>query len=275
MQSKTIPAYGTNVHFLDGGHGEPLLLIHGIGESAYSWSANSDVLAEKFHVIVPDLVGWAYTPPSREHSYSADSLGDFILAFMVALGLAQTNVVGWSLGGAATLNAVLKAPQRFTRLMLVDPAGLGVEVHPIFRAIGVPVLGELLTLPNMLTLIVNYRVLYTQRHRAVTDAFLKQALQAVRQPWHQQSVLKTVRVNRALQEGQKRVDVHERVRELTMPVQMVWGRQDKIIPAWHGERALKAMPNAQLTIYDDCGHMPFLEHADEFNALALKFFSET
>ncbi|MCA1553001.1 MAG: alpha/beta fold hydrolase, partial [Chloroflexi bacterium] len=79
MQSKTIDAYGTKVHYLEGGEGAPLLPIHGIGESAYSWSENANTLAQSFHVYAPDIVGWGFTPPSPQHDYTGDSLGKFVL----------------------------------------------------------------------------------------------------------------------------------------------------------------------------------------------------
>ena len=60
VTEKTIRAYGTNVRYLEAGHGPPLVLIHGIGESASCWSANLEALAAHFHIYAPDVVGWGF-----------------------------------------------------------------------------------------------------------------------------------------------------------------------------------------------------------------------
>ncbi len=87
----------------------------------------------------------------------------------------KANVAAWSLGGASTLKAMLKAPERFERVMLIASAGLGTEVHWIFRLLAIPLVGELGLMPNWLTMFVVYRLLYARRQRAVTRQFMANA----------------------------------------------------------------------------------------------------
>lgn len=274
MIPRTIEAFGTRVHYFEAGTGEPLVLLHGIGASAGDFTQNVPALAAHYRVLVPDLVGFAGTaPPPPPATRSIEEQVAFLFAFLDALQLDRVRLLGWSLGGAIALRALLQSPQRFGRTLLIGPAGLGAEVHPIFRLVYLPIVGELLTLPNLLTATVNYRLLYTQRRGVVSREFLRRAVEAARPPWHQQTTLGLVRHHRALYRGQRDLDVHEQLASLRTPLHIVWGRHDCILPAWHGERAVRIQPTIELTIFDDCGHMPFLEDRERFDRLAVEYLA--
>lgn len=273
MQSRTVTALGTQVHYLLGGQGPPLLLIHGIGESNNSWSSNYDVLARHFRVYAPDLIGWGQTAPSPEYRHDLVGLADFILAFMDACGLEQTFVVGWSLGGAATIAAAAQAPERFPRVMLLAPAGLGREVHWLFRIVYLPLLGEVMLMPNMLTMRTIYQGLFARDPRKVTHDFLARALEKARHPWHRASTLAFVRFHEALTQGQGGLDLRSQLHRLTMPVRILWGRQDRVLSVIEGQAAMNLLPQGSLVVLDECGHMPMLEQVDRFHDEVLGFFA--
>lgn len=273
VSSQYLDVMGVPVHVLEGGSGEPLVLLHGIGASAGDFAANLDYLSQHFHVYAPDIPGFGQTPPPADYyPTSIDKLEAFLFAFLDRLGLQKVKLIGWSLGGAIALAALLRAPDRFSRVMVVGSAGLGAEVHFIFRLLYLWPFGELLTLPNRLTMWVNYKFLYTHNHAAVSPEFLERARQAAQRPWHKKTTLSIVRRHHALTRGQKEIDVHARLAEVKVPLHLVWGAEDRIIPAWHGERAKKLAGNAEYTVFENCGHMPFLEEKERFHALALKFF---
>ncbi|MCA9691008.1 MAG: alpha/beta fold hydrolase [Nannocystaceae bacterium] len=272
VTEKTIRAYGTNVRYLEAGHGPPLVLIHGIGESASCWSANLEALAAHFHIYAPDVVGWGRTPPSDQHDYTMASYARFNLAFMDAIGLARANIIGWSLGGASALWAALAEPDRFERVMLIDSAGLGAEVHWLFRVLQVPGLGELVLAPHTAAAYLRYKYLFTRQRATVTREYLDEAIRDTRYAWHRQTVFRTLRAHSPLWRGQRDIDVHERLHELPMPVHILWGREDAVIPCKHGERAVTRLQQGELTIFEDCGHMPMLEYQQRFNELAIRFF---
>jgi len=273
MQARTLTALGTEVHYLTGGQGPPLLLIHGIGESNNSWSTNYEVLGRHFRLYAPDLIGWGQTAPSAEYHNDLDGLADFILTFMDALGLDETFVVGWSLGGAATIAAVARAPERFPRVMLLAPAGLGREVHWMFRVIYLPLLGEMMLMPNMLTMRTIYQWLYARDHRTVSQEFMARALEKARKPWHRTSTLSFVRARHALSQGQAELDMRSQLHRLTMPVRILWGRQDRVLPMAEGQAAMSLLPQGSLVVLEECGHMPMVEQVDRFHAEVLGFFA--
>jgi pimeloyl-ACP methyl ester carboxylesterase len=273
MQPRTVTAFGAEVHYLTGGQGPPLLLIHGIGESNNSWSYNYDALARHFRIYAPDLVGWGQTTPSPAYHHDLSGLADFILAFMDAVGLDRTFVVGWSLGGAATIAAAVRAPERFPRVMLLAPAGLGRKVHWLFRAVHLPLLGEMMLMPIMLTVRTLYQLLYAHDWRKVSRDFLVRARDKARQPWHRSSTLAFVRAHHALTQGQGGLDMRSQLHRLSMPVRILWGRQDRVLSVIEGQAALGLLPQGSLVVLDECGHMPMLEQTDRFHDEVLGFFT--
>lgn len=273
MQPRTVTALGTQVHYLTGGQGPPLLLIHGIGESNNSWFANYDVLARHFRIYAPDLIGWGQTAPSPEYRHDLSGLTDFILAYMDALGLEQTFVVGWSLGGAATISAAARAPERFPRVMLLAPAGLGRKVHWMFRVVYLPLLGEMMLMPNMLTMRTLYQWLYARHARSVPYDFMARALEKARQPWHRSSTLAFVRALDVFAQGQAKLDLRSQLHRLTMPVRILWGRQDRVLSVTEGQAAMNLLPQGSLVVLDECGHMPMVEQIDRFHDEVLGFFA--
>lgn len=64
-----------------------------------------------------------------------------------------------------------------------------------------------------------------------------------------------------------------RLGEVNVPTLDIWGAQDRILPLEHANQAVERLPNARLHIFDSCGHVPNIEHPDEFNALVLDFLS--
>ncbi len=273
METRVVSACGTQVHYLVGGQGPPLLLVHGLGESNNCWSANYEALAKHFRIYAPDIAGWGETAPPRDHPHNLDGLADFIVGFLDALGLRSASILGWSLGGAAAIAAALRVPERFLNVMLVAPAGLGFEVHWMLRLAQLPIIGELLLTPTMLTMRVLYRWLYSAKHKLVTRAFLQRALEKARHPWHRATTLGFVRTVRSLTRGQSQLDLRARLPQLNMPVRVIWGRKDRVLPVQHGERFRSLVPHSSVVVFEDCGHLPMVEDRDRFEREVIAFFS--
>jgi pimeloyl-ACP methyl ester carboxylesterase len=272
MERRVLSACGTQVHYLVGGAGPPLLLIHGVGESNNCWSANYDALARHFRIYAPDLAGWGETAPSSHQPHNLDGLADFIHGFLDALGLRCASILGWSLGGAAAIAAATRTPERFRKVMLVAPAGLGAEVHWMLRLAELPLLGELLLMPTMLTMRFLYRWLYSTRGRTVTRAFLQRALAKAKHPWHRATTLGFVRTGHSLLRGQRELDLRSRLWLLSMPVRVIWGRKDRILPVQHGERLQSLVPHSSMVVFEDCGHLPMVEDRERFDREVIAFF---
>ena len=110
---------GSAVHYLVRGHGEPVLLIHGLGSSGCDWALQVPALESRFQTIVPDLPGCGHSA-APSGTYSIGELADCLWDLLDHLGLGRINIVGFSLGGAVALEMALRRPDRVPRLALIN-----------------------------------------------------------------------------------------------------------------------------------------------------------
>lgn len=275
MRSTSLPhGNGTSAHevmvagvrtgFLEAGDGPPVLLLHGNEGNAHDWDAITPQLAPGHRVVALHLPGYGITDPlpdARPERFAA-----FIWRFTETVGLCRPVIVGHSAGGLIALHAALQQPAQVRRLVLIASAGLGRLIDAALILKACTPLGDV-------------------------DAFVRRLpggseLSSValaswyfRQPWrvpfsawsyrfglgHSAQFMNTSL--RALREsvgwsGQQHVIV-PRLRELPMPVLLVWGLLDNVVPAWHGRNALRHLPDGRMRLIPAAGHMPHLEAAAE------------
>ncbi|MHB8478653.1 MAG: alpha/beta fold hydrolase [Steroidobacteraceae bacterium] len=109
----------SSLHYLVRGHGEPLLLIHGLGGSGADWAFQVAALEQRFRVIVPDLPGSGHSPPPRG-GYTIPGFAATLWSLLDHLGVERTNIIGFSLGGAVALEMAARRPSRVPRLGLIN-----------------------------------------------------------------------------------------------------------------------------------------------------------
>jgi 3-oxoadipate enol-lactonase len=110
------------IHYSVHGHGEPVLLIHGLGCSGADWSLQIAALEGRYRVIVPDLPGCGTSPPPRE-GYSIAGFASTLWELLDQLGVARANIIGFSMGGAVALEMALHGSTRVPRLALINTLG--------------------------------------------------------------------------------------------------------------------------------------------------------
>jgi 3-oxoadipate enol-lactonase len=109
-----------SLHYMVRGHGEPLLLIHGLGSSGADWAFQVAALEQRFLVIVPDLPGSGHSLPPRDNEYAIGGLAAALWSLLDHLGVSQPNIIGFSLGGAVALEMATQRPARVPRLGLIN-----------------------------------------------------------------------------------------------------------------------------------------------------------
>ena len=128
---RTIDAGGIATHYHDVGSGQPVLLLHGSGPGVSAWANwqhNIGVLAERYRVIAPDLVGFGATQRPDDIHYSLDTWIDHVWAFLDALGIERASLVGNSLGGRIGLGMASQHPERLDRMVLMGAPGVGMTL---------------------------------------------------------------------------------------------------------------------------------------------------
>src|ERR687886_1982522 len=129
--------HGYRRAFVRAGSGPPLLLLHGIGNSAQTWAGVIDQLAQHHTVLAPDLLGHGWSDKPRG-DYSIAGYANGMRDLLSVLDIEQATVVGHSLGGGIALQFAYQFPERCERLVLVSSGGLGREVHLLLRAASLP-----------------------------------------------------------------------------------------------------------------------------------------
>lgn len=260
-QYRTVDIDGCTIRYQEvepaGGGGTPLLLIHGFGGDLNNWLLNIDMLAGRRAVYVLDLPG---------HGGSSKVGGDLamltgtVAGFLRALGLGRIHLGGHSLGGAIALQLALDDPSRIQSLSLIAPAGLGDSIRGDYLA----------------------GFLRAERHRDLKPV--------VEMLFHDRSLvtrdmvedlLKARRIDGAgaaldaiaaavFPEGRQAVSFRSRLDRLSVPVLVLWGIEDAIIPVEHSA-GLPA--RFRLEKIPQCGHMPHIEAAKSVNAAIAEHLS--
>lgn len=271
-ESRYATVDGISTHYVVAGEGPPVLLIHGLGASVVTWRDNIGPLSKAFRVHAVDLPGHGDSD-KPDIDYAVDTMVRFVVRFLESLNLVSTAIIGNSIGGALGLITALRHPELISRLILVDSAGLGREVSAYLRLVSIPGLGALLESSRvggtrfMLSKVFNDQTFVTQE-------LLDELYRSRQMPGAKEAVVRVIRRTVNLRGIRKEYVYLDDLPRLNMPLMLVWGAQDLILPVSHAYRASEAAPHARLKVFDRCGHWPHMERASEFNSLALDFLSE-
>jgi pimeloyl-ACP methyl ester carboxylesterase len=273
----SLTLHGTPVTYAQAGEGPILLLIHGMAGDFKNWNEVIEPLAKHHTVIAPDLPGHGESAPGGG-DYSLGSLASGLRDMLAALGHDSATLVGHSLGGGVAMQFSYQFPEMAERLVLVSSGGLGPEVSLVLRAAALPgadrfiattagglgavgsAIGRGLSVvglgpgPDIAEVGRGYASLADADRRA---AFL--------------STLRSV-----IGTGGQRVQAGDRLYLAEgLPVLIVWGARDPIIPVHHGQRAHQAIPGSRLEIFEGVGHLPQIEAPARFVTVLEQFLDET
>ncbi len=265
--------------------GRAVLLIHGTGAWSEIWRETIQPLSEAgFRTIAMDLPPFGYSDkPQGADAYSRENQARRIIGVLDALDIHHVILTGHSVGARPTVEAALEAPGRVDRLVLVDPA-LGFQSDPndaphyqqnqptwMVRAIfGVRPLRHAILATwgaNPMSTGPLFRSFVSQKE-AVTDARVKM-LQAPLTVKNTIDGYGDWMENLLVSHDSSAASDFANFQKLTMPVFLLWGSLDSVTPLWQGEQLKKLIPNAELSVIDNTGHIPFLEDVRQFNGLLL------
>jgi pimeloyl-ACP methyl ester carboxylesterase len=261
------------------GSGPPILLIHGLGDSSDTWSTVIPRLARRHTVIAPDLLGHGESAkPRADYAIAAYACG--MRDLLGVLDVDRVSVVGHSLGGGIAMQFAYQFPERCERLVLVGSGGIGQEVHPLLRMAAAPGaelgLSVAASAPVRAAMRLVAPVLRSTGGMRLGSDFdyLLERYRALRPRTARQAFLRTLRAG---------VDVRGQVITMLdrcylaagLPTLIVWGRLDRVIPAWHAGIAYTAMPGSRLEIFDRSGHFPHRDEPERFVTLVENFLDST
>jgi pimeloyl-ACP methyl ester carboxylesterase len=265
---------GRQVRYRVDGAGPPVVLLHGIGRSLEDWAEQHELLRGRHRVYSVDLPGYGKSEPLAE-PYTLAALGRFVADFLDALGIAEpVHLVGHSLGGAVAMQLAVHAPDRVASLVLVNSAGFGREVTITLRLLAIRPLGRLLTRPSRYSARRVERSLFHDP-AFVTEARVEHTFALARRPHAARVLLETLRSMGTFRgaRSQWRQTLLHAVAGLDIPILVVWGDRDLILPAAHLDAARARLPHARSHLFPDTGHMPQIERAEAFSQLVGNFWA--
>jgi pyruvate dehydrogenase E2 component (dihydrolipoamide acetyltransferase) len=260
-EPETIEAGGRRFRYLALGEGEgpPIVFIHGFGGDLNNWQFNQEALAENRGTYAVDLPGHGGSSKDLGSGHvDVGALAKAVVDFLDAKNVGKAHLVGHSLGGAVALDLALNHADRVASATLVCSAGLGPEINMTYidgfmqakrRKQLEPVLAMLVADPDMVS------------REMIEDVLKFKRLDGV------EAALKRI-IDDNFAGGRQALELTSRLGELSVPAQVIWGRQDQIIPASHAGGLPASVP---VHVFDDAGHMVHMEKAAEVNDLVKRF----
>ncbi len=254
-----LPLHGNLVRYARAGETGPVVvLVHGIASRAAQWHQVMHLLGDGFQVIAPDLLGHGLSAkPRGDYSLGAQACG--LRDLLASLGHDRVTLVGHSLGGGIAMQFAYQFPERVERLALVNAGGLGTEVSPFLRAATLP--GAELVLPAITSSWVRAlgrgldKVVGGHLPATVRETLLSYG--SLGDPATREAFLHTARS--VIDVRGQRVDGRDRLYlAVDLPLLVVWGAKDAIIPVSHGQGVADAVPTARFELFEDAGHFPHL-----------------
>jgi pimeloyl-ACP methyl ester carboxylesterase len=267
---RDVTARGVRTRVLEAGResAPALVLIHGFLESHRTWDDLIDELAERFHVIAPDLPGFGESekPNPARYAYGIEAHAEAIADLIAAFGVGRASVVGHAMGGAIAMTLAATHPELVQRLVLEDPLAYPVRPSARARVALAPIVGGLI-----------FKQLWG---RSLFRSYFREELvrpgadvPLERIDWHYDcfnsptSRESAYAVMRAVLDTRP---VVARISRITAETLVIWGRDDRLYPAANASRLARELLHAKLEIMDT-GHSPHQEKPRELLALLIEF----
>lgn len=278
--SQFIDVHGMQVHLRDEGPrtgAEPIVLLHGVGDSLHTWDGWARELSKTRRVIRFDYPGHGLTGPyagkwlAGGESYAMLNDAKFVVATLDALKVTQPVVLGGNSLGAQIAwetSDYLRTlqPQRVARLILVDSTGYPFESSavPMAFTLGrIEALAPLLenTLPRFMVK-SSLQDTYGDKSK-VTPALVDRYQELTLREGNRRAFGLRMRVDLAASP--------ERIANIKQPTLLIWGGQDRLIPPAHGKRFARDIAGSKLVIFDALGHLPHEEDPEQTVAAVQAF----
>ncbi|AWT53699.1 alpha/beta fold hydrolase [Mycolicibacterium smegmatis] len=278
LEFRTI--HGYRRAFRIAGSGPAILLIHGIGDNSTTWHTVQSTLAQRFTVIAPDLLGHGRSDKPRA-DYSVAAYANGMRDLLSVLDIDRVTVVGHSLGGGVAMQFAYQFPQFVDRLILVGAGGVTKDVNVALRIASLPMGSEALALLRLPLVLPSLQIAgkvagtvfgSTGVGRDIPD--MLRILADLPEPTASSAFARTLRAVVDWR-GQVVTMLDRCYLTESVPVQLIWGDCDSVIPVSHAEMAHAAMPGSRLEIFEGSGHFPFHDDPDRFVEVVEQFIDST
>ena len=262
-QDKNVMVFGAKIRYLEAGDAAKptVILLHGLGASAESWQLNIAALSANYRVIALDQIGFGKSDKPLL-KYRVATFVDFLDKFMSELKIEKASLVGNSMGGWIAGLMAIKYPNRVEKIVLADAAGIipdNVNTNEIYR----------LNNSTRDEIRANLKLIFAtpalQNNEALVDQFMTQRVIAN----------DGYTINAIIESIKRKEDfLNNRLGEIKKPTLIIWGKQDGLLPVADATTFNKGIAGSELAIFDNCGHVPQVEKALDFNKKVLEFLGK-
>jgi pimeloyl-ACP methyl ester carboxylesterase len=263
-QQKTFDYQGVKINYYEAGQGPPIILLHGFGGCSYSWRFLAPALAEDHRVFTIDLKGYGLSDKPADGRYAVRDQADMVAAFIRSKDLHDLVIMGHSMGGGVTLMTYLQVrddhPARVKSLVLIDSAGYPQKMPWFIRLAKLPVIGSVggrLMSPWFAAYLVLRKCYYDDER--ITEEQINTYAYYGSLPGAREALVQT-----AKQIMPDDIDaLIAQYKTISVPVLIIWGEQDQVVPLTVGKKFKLDIPDSQLVILPKTGHMPPEEEPGE------------
>ena len=254
---------------------DTILLVHGYGGSSFSWRYWVPRLTARAHVVLVDMKGFGSAPKPDDGQYGPKHQSELIYRLILQADFQRVTLIGHSLGGGVALGVALSLldcePGRLKQLVLVASAAYKQRTPPFVsfarhRRLATAVLrmlGAHFVIRHVLKSIV-----FDQS--TVTDSQVTGYAEPFDSPEARRALIDTALAIVPPDLGK----MTARFKELDVPTLVLWGRHDRVVPLWVGERLANELPDARIEILESCGHMPAEELPEESWEVLQRFLDD-
>jgi len=266
--------YGVKTHFIEGGNGDPVILLHGglagmSGEMA--WSDTVPALAEHFRTMALDMISFGYSDKPRI-DYSFQTLVEHLAGFIDVMGFEKVNLVGQSQGAYIAAKYTADYPERVNRLAVINTGTLstamGIDTEPSPQEGGQNDGSK-----EALRRSLEFRM---YRKEKITDDMLETKLALAAQPGMKEArrSMRAYRISLENDPNQTQVfSLRTRLPHVTVPMCIIWGVEDRSAPVRLGRALRELFPQAEYHEVQEAGHHSFLDQPEVVNDLLIRFLS--
>jgi pimeloyl-ACP methyl ester carboxylesterase len=268
MPGRVVDVDGVQLHYVEAGEGPPLVLLHGLNGSTFGFRLLTPYLAPHFRTIAVDLMGFGYSDRPQHRDYSLGAQARLVAGLLDALGIEDAFILGHSLGGAVAMHLALEFPERVDGLILVSSASdsetrRGLRSSRLVRPL-LPIIAAF-TVQNQ-----HFRRMSLQSACYDPSFVTAELMEGYMAPTRVKGHLRAL--------GSLMVDRHKDApldpSAISQPVLILWGADDRWLPASHGERLRALIPDSKMIVIEKAGHLVLEEQPGEAARAVTVFLQE-
>lgn len=268
--SHFVDVHGVRLHYQEKGEGTPLILLHGLASSTYTWRNLFEPLSKNYRVIAIDLKGFGFSE-KPDGDYSRPEQARLVIGLMKSLQIEKAIICGNSMGGEVALNIAIQEPNRVKSLILLDNGGMkvsgGGSLVPFY--LQTPYINRLLTALAMTSNKLVRQGLeksYFDDSKVSDETVAKYYLPVTGTDGQRGVLLARQQASNG--------EIESQLSQINIPTLIVWGAEDEVIPLEAGKKANSLIKDSKLVIYENCGHLPQEEMPERSLADIIEFLKK-